>query len=72
MLITDMYQSPEVGVYVPRPYIKRQFPLVRYGTKTIFELMDIFLPDIGEGPFPVVVVIFMEAGLPCGWSRCWS
>lgn len=57
MLITDMYQSPEVGVYVPRPYVKRQFPLVRYGTKTIFELMDIFLPDTGEGPFPVVVDI---------------
>lgn len=62
MLITDMYQSPEVGVYVPRPYIKRQFPPVRYGTKTIFELMDIFLPDIGEGPFPVVVPFFVLAG----------
>lgn len=62
MLITDMYQSPEVGVYVPRPYIKRQFPLVRYGTKTIFELMDIFLPDIGEGPFPVAVPFFVLAG----------
>lgn len=57
MLITDMYQSPEVGIYVPRPYVKRQFPLVRYGSKTIFELMDIFLPDAGEGPFPAVIDI---------------
>lgn len=57
MLITDMYQSPEVGVYVPRPYVKRQYPLVRYASKTIYELMDIYLPDEGEGPFPAVIDI---------------
>ncbi len=57
MLITDMYQSPEVGIYVPRSYIKRQFSLVRYASKNIFELMDIFLPDTGDGPFPVVIDI---------------
>lgn len=55
MLITDMCQSPEVGVYTPRPYVKRQFPLVRYASKTVFELMDIFLPETGEGPFPAVI-----------------
>lgn len=57
MLVTDMYQSPEVGVYVPRTYVKRQFPLVRYASKDVFELMDIFLPEEGEGPFPAVIDI---------------
>lgn len=57
MLVTDMYQSPEVGVYTPRAYVKRQYPLVRYASKTVFELMDIFLPEEGEGPFPVVIDI---------------
>lgn len=57
MLVTDMYQSPEVGVYMPRAYVKRQFPLVRYASKTVFELMDIFLPEEGEGPFPAVMDI---------------
>lgn len=55
MLVTDMFQSPEVGVYTPRTDVKRQFPLVRYASKTVFELMDIFLPETGEGPFPAVI-----------------
>ena len=60
MIITDMPQSPEVarrGVYTPRPYVKRQYPLVRYALKTVYELMDIFLPEEGDGPFPVVIDI---------------
>ena len=57
MQATDMYQSPEVGVYTPRPYVKRQYPLVRYASQTVFELMDIFLPETGDGPFPVVIDI---------------
>lgn len=57
MLIKDMKQSSEVGVYTPRPYVKRQYSLIRYASKTIYELMDIYLPDTGEGPFPVVIDI---------------
>lgn len=55
MLATDMYQSPEVGIYTPRPYVKRQFTFIRYAEKTVFELMDIYLPEEGDGPFPVVI-----------------
>lgn len=55
MLAKDMYQHPDVGFYTPRPHIKNQFTGIRYAEKTPYELLDIFLPDEGEGPFPLVI-----------------
>ena len=55
MLAKDMYQHPDVGFYTPRPYIKNQYTGIRYAEKTPYELLDIFLPDQGEGPFPLII-----------------
>ena len=55
MLAKDMYQHPDVGFYTPRPYIKNQYTGIRYAEKTPYELLDLFLPDSGDGPFPLVI-----------------
>lgn len=48
-------QDPEVAFYCERPEIKRKYTGLTYADKTEFEKIDIYLPDEGEGPFPVII-----------------
>lgn len=50
-----MYQHPDVAFYTPRPYVKRQITGLRYAQKTPYEMIDVFLPEEGNGPFPAVI-----------------
>lgn len=48
-------QDPEVAVYCERQELTRKYIGISYADKTEYEKLDIYLPEQGEGPFPVIV-----------------
>jgi len=65
--------TPEPGEgIIPRPYadvsaVKRKFLDVAYAHQSENQKLDIYLPDEGDGPFPVIV--FMHGGAFWGGER---
>lgn len=49
------YQDPEVADAIERPELKNKILNISYADKTEYELMDLYFPDIGQGPFPVII-----------------
>lgn len=54
MILTE---SPETSTVLETPDLKRKFLDVRYADLHEDERMDIYLPEEGDGPFPVIVDI---------------
>lgn len=52
-----MSKHPDVYTVVEHPEITRKYLDLRYAAKTKSEYLDIYLPEEGEGPFPVIVDI---------------
>lgn len=48
-------QDPEVAVYCERPEVVRKYTGISYAQRTKYEMLDIYLPEQGEGPFPVII-----------------
>lgn len=48
-------QDPEVAVWTDRPELTRKVLGVAYAQHNEFEKLDIYLPEQGDGPFPVLV-----------------
>jgi acetyl esterase/lipase len=46
-------------------HIKRKFLNISYGTVSPSQKLDIYLPDEGEGPFPVIIAIHGGAFMGC-------
>ena len=52
-----LVESEETATVLETPDLHRKFLNVRYAECTDDEVMDIYLPEQGEGPFPVIVDI---------------
>lgn len=52
-----LIESEETATVLETPELHRKFLNVRYAECTGDEMMDIYLPEQGEGPFPVIVDI---------------
>ena len=52
-----LVESKETASVLETPDLHRKFLDVQYATCTDDELMDIYLPEEGDGPFPVIVDI---------------
>ena len=50
-----LVESEETATVLETPDLHRKFLNVRYAECTDDEVMDIYLPEQGEGPFPVIV-----------------
>lgn len=48
-------QDPEVAEYCERKEIKRKYVNISYANRTDYEKLDIYLPETGDGPFPVLI-----------------
>lgn len=48
-------QDPEVACYCERPELKRKETGISYLRQTEYEKLDLYLPEEGEGPFPVLI-----------------
>ena len=46
-------------------YVKRRFLDIAYADRSPAEKLDIYLPDSGDGPFPVIVAIHGGAFMGC-------
>jgi acetyl esterase/lipase len=46
-------------------HIKRRYQGIPYATLSLSQALDIYLPDIGEGPFPVILSIHGGAFMGC-------
>ena len=51
-----MSKHPDVYTVVEHPEITRKYLDLRYAAKTKSEYLDIYLPEEGEGPFPVCLL----------------
>lgn len=49
------FQDPEVADAKERPQLKNKVLNVPYAKKTEYELMDLYFPEKGNGPFPVIM-----------------
>jgi acetyl esterase/lipase len=45
------------GQLVDVSFVKRKFLDVPYGTQSAAQALDVFLPDTGDGPFPLIVYV---------------
>ncbi len=52
-----LIESEETASVLETPDLHRKFLNVPYANCTEDEVMDIYLPEIGDGPFPVIVDI---------------
>lgn len=50
-----LHQDPEVALYCERTGVARRYTGLCYAHKTPWEKLDLYLPDAGEGPFPVLL-----------------
>lgn len=50
-----MAEHPDVYTAQEHPEIKRKYLNIRYAERTSAEYLDIYLPEEGEGPFPVII-----------------
>lgn len=48
-------QDPEVAFFFERPELTRKFIGLSYADGTQYEKLDIYLPESGDGPFPVII-----------------
>jgi acetyl esterase/lipase len=46
-----------LGQLVDVSFVKRKFLDVTYGTQSAAQALDVFLPDAGDGPFPLIVYV---------------
>lgn len=49
------FQDPEVAEAKERPELKHKVLGIPYAEKTEYEILDLYFPDTGQGPFPVIV-----------------
>ena len=52
-----LVESEETASVLETPFLHRKFLDVPYAYRTADEVMDIYLPEQGDGPFPVIVDI---------------